>query len=457
MKLNTKPTPTPGPPARRLAAIGILLAIGLLTLAGCGETTSASRNAHTASEDRSASSTSGSPCEQHLAAAHVKGRFAFIRNRGISILGLPSCQTHVLLAESNASSPIAFSANGRYLAYGKGTVIRTAGSPTPRAPLGKLVSWAWSPTGDRLAGATAGGGVEIWRPGGKIRQLIGAGWGATDVAFPPRGNMLAVTRSTRESHGGIRQNQLWSIDLNTGTRKLIYRIEGIGELAYGIAGVTSDGRQVLVWPDVTGSASLAFDGMPLAAVPIGGGPVRTLVHVMLTNRDYIATCNGSLVVAAGSGRYTTTGKRLVRLRPPAYHLEALRLSAKWSWITPSCSENGEVAASATRDHSEPHFGLEHKSIWLFPSATAPPRRLTLPHPKTTTDELPRISRNGRYILYIVASKNTSDALGERQAALWAIPLKATDSKPIGPIAQLGTSGSSYGQYGWGSSTAWHQG
>lgn len=442
--MSIESTSTPGRRRRRLLLACAVLALAL-TAAGCGGTKARGEAASTAR---------GGGCEGRLAAAGVHGELAFIRNGGVSILHLPSCRTHVLVAQSDASAPLRFSADGRYLAYGEGDVIAARGTPSPRRPLGRLTVWAWSPQGEQLAGVNEGGGLQIWRPGGRPRTLIPSGWGAVDVAFSPSGDLLTVLRAGAPAVGANR-SELWSVDPATGRRRLVYETKGTGDLRGSIAGFTPNGRNVLVWPNQSRSSSIAADGLPLAAIPIAGGHPQTLVPTMLAYRDYIATCAGSLVVAAGPDRYTTHGKRLVRLAPPSYRPVSLHLPAAESWTTPSCSRSGEIAAAAGPNGVERHFGLERRSIWLLSSPTARPRRIASPAGEDTTDELPRISKDGRYVLYI-ATRNPASGSMAAEGSLWVASLEGGRSRDIGPIARLGRAGNYYGHYGWASVTAWHQ-
>lgn len=432
---------------RASASLASLALIALLLAAGCGAQASG----------ESTSQTSATRCKQHLASAGVHGRFAFIRDRGVSILYLPDCRTHVLVADSGASAPLSFSANGDYLAYGDGEVIAARGFSAPRQPLGKLSSSAWSPQGATLAGVSASGGVAVWRPKGKRRMLLPSGWGASSIAFSPKGDLLAVARTTPGPAGVPRENELWRVDLHDGLRTLLYRAKGIGDLDEGVAGFTPDGNDVLFWPDTSGSSSIAADGLPLDAVPVVGGKPRTLLDAMLAYKDYIADCGNSLLIADGPGRETNVRKSLALLSPPSYRAMSLQLSSKLSWTTPSCSEGGEIVTAAGESRQESHFGLEHRSIWLLDGKGARPRRLTTPRLQTSTDELPRISSNGRYLLYVAATRGNGRDLGQRRGTLWAMSLSGGEAKPIGPIAEIGWSGSYYGHYGWANTTAWHEG
>jgi hypothetical protein len=257
----------------------------------------------------------------------------------------------------------------------------------------------------------------------------------------------------RSPPGVLRDRELWSFDLRSGTRRLLFRIPDGGEV--GSAGFTPDSRYALFWPDLTGSASIAADGLPLAAVPLTGGKPRTLIPVMLAYPDFIAQCTNSLVVAAGAGRETNLGKSLAELSPPSFRAASLELPKTQSWTTPSCSTHGSIAAATGPSREEPHFGLEHRSIWLIRAPGQRPLRLTSPGPRQVSDELPRLSPGGRYILFI---RGHSDSNGVERGALELLALSPSGrAHLIGPIAQLGSAGIGYyGHYGWSDLTASHQ-
>lgn len=235
---------------------------------------------------------------------------------------------------------------------------------------------------------------------------------------------------------------------------LLDRLQGVeafeGQMG-GLAGFTPNGQDVLFWPDASGSASIAADGLPLDAVPLTGGKARTLVPIMLAYGDYIASCSDSLIVTAGRSRESNVGKQLALLSPPSFEARPLHLSKAQSWTTPSCSASGEIATAAGPSRQEAHFGLERRSIWLLKSAHSKPRRLTSPA-ANITDELPRIAPDGRYILFIGTE---TGANGTGPGTLRLLDLSGGGAKLDGPIAQLGSVGGYYGHYPWAQLTAWH--
>lgn len=386
----------------------------------------------------------------------MQGQFAFLENGGVVMINLPDCRARVLVAKSNAQPPLRFSSDGRYLAYGDGAVIQTSGHPQPQHPLGKVAAWAWSPHGTELAAVTDKGSVELWKPGSRPRRILPDGWAAgnpgeltaTAVAFSLDGRQLALVRTIRPADA----RELWLLDLRKGTRRLLHRISDDGCLF--LSRFTPDGRSVLFFPDAFCSASIAADGLPLAAAPVSGGPSRTLVRVMLEGPNFLARCGLRLVAAVGSGRETNYGKSLSLLLPPGYQAVSLGLTSKESWLDPSCSESGAIAVAADPASQNPTFGLEHRSIWLIPAVARRPVRLTSPGPIRVSDELPRISADGRSILFIRGRSNKN---GVQTGELELLSLGSGGrARLIGPIAQLGQVGIGYyDYYGWYGQTDWH--
>ncbi len=403
-------------------------------------------------------------CRSALKRTGVRGEFALLERAGVAVIDFPGCRARTRLAHVSARPPLRFSADGRYLVYGDGAVIPTSGRGQVRHPLGKVVVWAWAPRGAELAAVSDRGAVEVWRPGTRPRRLLPDRWAAggaldlaaTGIAFSPDGRRLALARTTGPP-GNVRARELWLVDLRTGAHRLLHRIggvpSGVGDLL--LAGFTPDGHNVVFWPDPSGSASIQSDGLPLAAVPVAGGRARTLVKVMLTYQDFVARCGARLVAAVGFGRETSYGKSLALLSPPAYRAVSLGLSIQQSWVDPSCSNRGAIAVDAGPASDRASFGPAHRSIWLIPAPGRRPVRLTNPRPVKISDELPRISASGHYILFVRTRTNKH---GAQTGALELIVLGSGGrTRVMGPIAELGSTGIGYyGYYGWYGETAWHE-
>lgn len=441
-----------GPCSRLAVVVALLSVLALVGLtAGCGQPLASGSSRAVLAAGHIGT------CRSKLKAAGARGEFAFLARRDVSVLDLPDCRVHVLVPHGYAPSPpLRFSADGRYLAYGDGAIIAARGHPPPEYPLGKVATWAWSPHGAELAAVTDKGGVELWRPGHRPRQLLPDGWAAggplnlaaARVVFSPNGGQLALARTT--DSGAARE--LWLLDLRTGRRLLLHRVRR-GDCLI-LARFTPDGRGVLFWPDAVCSVSIAADGLPLDTVSSTAGPPSTLVKVMLTYPDFLAPCRTRLIATVGMWRETNTGKSLSQLSPPTYRAASLALSSKESWVDPSCSNNGAIAVAAGPASQNPASGLEHRAIWLIPAVGQPPVRLTTPGPRRVSDELPRISQNGRYILFIRGRSN-NNAIQHGKLELLALHAHGR-ARLIGPIAQLGQARTGYyDYYPWYDQTDWH--
>jgi hypothetical protein len=80
------------------------------------------------------------------------GKVAFAGRDSVRVLNLDSCRIATLV-HHRVAGPVRWSADGDYIAYGRGAVIAARGG-RPRHPLGKLMTWSWAPTGHRMAGVT---------------------------------------------------------------------------------------------------------------------------------------------------------------------------------------------------------------------------------------------------------------------------------------------------------------
>lgn len=83
-------------------------------------------------------------CPPVLAGRSDLGRMAFVDGHGqLELLQVTTCNVTVLVA-SGARGPVSFSADGRFIAYGDGSVIDASGGE-PTRPLGRLADEAGAP------------------------------------------------------------------------------------------------------------------------------------------------------------------------------------------------------------------------------------------------------------------------------------------------------------------------
>src|SRR5207302_7806486 len=120
------------------------------------------------------------------------GSIAYLRAGRLHVADLSACTDRVLAR--SASAPVGWSADGRYIAFGSGALASARGGSVGHPFGGGVRTWAWSSTGDVLAGVTGKGGVLLGGPGRRTRRMLPDGWGAGAVAFDPTGRLLAADR-----------------------------------------------------------------------------------------------------------------------------------------------------------------------------------------------------------------------------------------------------------------------
>jgi Tol biopolymer transport system component len=255
--------------------------------------------------------------------------------------------------------------------------------------------------------------------------------------------------------------ELDTIDLQTGAQAVSLKQPG---RYFTLAGFSPDGRWVLFWSASECSSSLAADGWPLYAVPVGGGqPVRAVSH-MLLYQDFLTWCGESLIAAAGPDRETQTGSALLEARPPAWRKHTIRSARKRSWVSPACAPSGrELAVAAGPSNAPVSFGLEHRSIWLLRPDGAVVRRLTSPPARAFSDEAPRFSRIAPWILFVqsrVVTPRYDAARGEfpQPISRDTIDLVSTAGGSSVPIMEFTSNDPSYyDHFGWAEQLDWSQG
>lgn len=327
----------------------------------------------------------------------------------VEVVDLATCRITVLAGVT--AGEVSFSPDGRWLAYSRQqrvhagdtssgpSVVSIRGGPA-RAPLGPgVVAWSWGPRGELLYGVTRTGLLVSASPTGGRRVIaaqLGAGRpGPSGLSVSPAGGRAVVDRSRC---GPPAVGELDAIDLRTGARSVVLRRTGS---FVTFAGFSPTGRWLLFWTQGQCSASLAADGMRLDAVPAAGGTPVGAVGNVLPYRDFVTWCGGHLVAAAGPDRETNTGGRLVQSAPAAWRQRTIRPAGPLSWVSPSCAPSGRPLVAAAGPNGAPvSFGQEHRSIWLLHPNGDPIRRLTSPPAPGLSDEAPRFSADGRWILFV---------------------------------------------------------
>ncbi len=390
--------------------------------------------------------TSSRSCGNESEIGATLGRVALLRSGALHVVDLATCEDRVVAR--NARSPVRFSPDRRWLAFGEARVVPSLGGAV-RRPFGREVaaaagSWVWAPSGHRLAAITKGGGVVLGGPGERTRKLIRDGWGASGVLFTPDGSVVVARSLYLKAKASNYHQEIWTLAGPRYTPQQVFHVRR-GLAPPRLATVSPDGGFVFFWLMPQNSPSLAADGLQLEVKSIASGALGAGLSGTLLYGDFLTWCGRRLAIAAGGDRYATHGKRLIvaSWAGPAYgqlwRSRDLSRNTRLSWVSPACEPDGRrIAASAGRNWFEPHFRQEARSIWLLSVDGSRRRRLTRP-PRGATDELPRWTPDGRAILF------WRTRAGGR-GSLYAV--RADTGLLLGPLAHAGPTGNDYGHYAW---------
>ena len=398
------------------------------------------------------------------------GMVAVVARGRVEVMDLATCRTRVVARVSvtspvgRANAPVVhFLGNGRWLVYAttaangalRGPFVVPATGGPARAPLGPgVVAFTWAPDGTRLYGITSGGELVSAAPAGG-RRVVAAGLATSagtfqSLAISPDGRDAAVDISRC---GAVTAAELLTVDLGTGgVRAALHQT---GEYAT-LAGWSPDERWLLYWPQSICSASLAADGLPLYAVAAGGGghPVRAVAQTLLYP-DFLAWCGGRLIAASTPDRETERDGKLVQSGPPVWRQRAVDNARPLSWVSPACSASGRSLVATAGANRETPFGAEHRSVYLLRSDGALIRRLSHPGAADQSDEAPRFSRDGSWVLFVrsrVVTVRTS-AYSDDTIEL----VRASGASSAVPVFSF-TSGdvSYYDHFDWPTQIDWYQ-
>ena len=155
-----------------------------------------------------------------------EGAIAYSADGSLHLRDLSSDRDRVLVQKGEAPAvgwPVSFSHDGRWVAFGQGLVVPSAGGRVC-SPLGKrgstsyasTYSWRWLPDQNVLIGETLNGGLIEATMEGRVRRL------------PIRVDSWALDASGRYIAYGYsphlpRIQQIRLYDLATGSRRIIYR------------------------------------------------------------------------------------------------------------------------------------------------------------------------------------------------------------------------------------------
>jgi hypothetical protein len=203
-----------------------------------------------------------------------------------------------------------------------------------------------------------------------------------------------------------------------------YNLESPGPIE--LLGSSVDRRWIFFAIDSGGSASIAADGLILRVV---SAPYP----------DYLTWCGGRLVFAAGSGREAMQHKRLMVAVPPDWRPRPLVPLPGRAWGSLACDGRDVVVQSQPSAEFEGSLTTSW-SLWrIGPGGSR--TRLTRP-PAGYVDETPRVSRDGRTIMFVRSHHG--------HGKLYAL----RDGHLIGPLLPLGFSTGYYGRQTWWDRMAW---
>jgi hypothetical protein len=255
--------------------------------------------------------------------------------------------------------------------------------------------------------------------------------------------------SVRASGSGRSAKQtIWVTDRRSGRSHPVfsetqyYKQIGPGDTPGPIIllGWSGDDRWIFFTIDPGGSGSIAADGLILRVVPAAGGRVHELAP-MLVYSDYLTWCGGMLVFTAGHDRVAGAHNHLLVATPPQWRPRPLVGVPGRAWGSVSCAPGRRsVIVQSQPASDDPSFFATRWSLWRV-GLDGSMMRLTSPPPHYA-DESPRVSRDGRAIMF-VRSRN---GVG----ALYALHGRTL----VGPFARLGFSPGYYGHQDWWQRLAW---
>jgi len=236
----------------------------------------------------------------------------------------------------------------------------------------------------------------------------------------------------------------------TGARAKTQRIWVHGRLVFSHAEngpivlrmLSTDRRWLFFSIDSYGSASIGSDGLDLLVVSTRGGAVHHL-GVTLSYRDYLTWCSGRLVFAAGPDRIAIHAKRLLVASPPDWKPKPLWNDTSRSFASPTCEPDGTgVTVLSQPSSTNAKFFATRWQLWRV-ARDASPRRLTTP-PRGAADESPRLSRDGRTLLFVRSRRGVGKLYALRAGRV------------TGPLLSLGYDSGYYGHHDWWLSGAWSE-
>lgn len=378
------------------------------------------------------------------------GKVAYALNGDIYVVEPPDGEPRRLTEDGKNSAP-RWSVSGEWLLFlkdGLSWVMRTDGGDQRIVP-GSAV--AWSPVGDRLAYAGSGAVFVENADGSGKRQLApleGSTWG---LEWSPDGRRLAYDQLRM---GADREGSLWVVEVDGGTAPA--RLHSSTSDGIFAAGWTADGRYVLFWRDIQFSASMMADGLPLLAVPFGGGGARELETGSIWPTMWsVAPGGAKAAMTVPAGRFSWTQKRIVVVEADSGETHYLTGPEQVS-IQPSWSADGRRIAFVAKPEAGGGLGgpaveLEKlaadRRIWVMNSDGSGARQLM--SDEAYRDERPLWSRDGELLLFARLDAGM-------RASIWLMSSSGGRPQMLVDLAGNGALTGYYTNIGWGEVFDWWQ-
>jgi Tol biopolymer transport system component len=385
--------------------------------------------------DNGGSATPTEASQPACASARLPGRLgaiAWIDGAKLVVRNLDTC-TMTRLVSRGAAGPVRFSPDGRWIAYGSGTVVDATSGAEAHA-LGKAASWSWAPHGHTLIGVANDGRVLVGEPGATPSLVLVHG--ATGAAIDPGGGRVAVAV----------KNRIEVIGIAGGPRKVIF--SGPSKTRTKIAGWSPDGKWVVFWNLDPGQTSGSLD-----VAPVSGAGYHNIFNPAPAYDDFLTWCGDTLVASGGGADLVSEGQQLLVSHAPLWQTHDLSRDFRSSWIWPSCSPNGKwIAVTVTPNHTEFPPGQGERRVELISIDGKKRVKFAL---GAGVFELPRWSADGRTLLVI--QRHRDPKLGGAFELVVVNPKTGKVVKAVTNVADLPAIKTPRGHTEWRSITDWYRG